>query len=373
MLGISLKVGEEVPIICRLYDRATDKFPQAVIRDDAGILLTTLDLSHESNGAYVPFAPYNMPDEDFIKVYFDVYNEVGHATLSMLHLSDMDIFKKVVPADYHADTSLLATEVNATTNMNIVVGEINVNETKIDIIITNIGNLNNLAIADVQTALTNQGYTVARAALLDNLSNLDMAISALNNLSQAGVQSAMTVQGYTTVRAALLDNLDNAISSVLAAIPANLADVPTDTELNAAHGAGSWLTGGGMSSAEHHTSLDSYANKNDWKAAITLLATELNATLNKNEIITEVNENESKIDAVGGIVTDIKTQTDKIPAMIIDLTFLKDIEGGNWERDGVQMIFRTILDVEVARFNLFKFDGSPAQEFDEEVAKRERI
>lgn len=87
--------------------------------------------------------------------------------------------------------------------------------------------LNDLSIADVQTALTNQGYTSIRAALLDNLSDLDASISSvlaaiagLNDISQADVQAAMTAQGYTAVRAALLDNLDAAISSVLTAIGA---------------------------------------------------------------------------------------------------------------------------------------------------------
>lgn len=39
------------------------------------------------------------------------------------------------------------------------------------------------------------------------------AIAALNNLSQAGVQSAMTAQGYTAARAPNLDNLDAAVST----------------------------------------------------------------------------------------------------------------------------------------------------------------
>ena len=39
------------------------------------------------------------------------------------------------------------------------------------------------------------------------------AIAALNNLSQADVQAALTAQGYTTARAALLDFLDAAITS----------------------------------------------------------------------------------------------------------------------------------------------------------------
>ena len=55
------------------------------------------------------------------------------------------------------------------------------------------------------------------------------------------------------------------------------------------------------------------------------------------------------------------------------LQFIEDIEGGDWERDGTQMIFRKPGGAEVARFNLFKFDGSPATESDTEVAKRERV
>jgi hypothetical protein len=104
-----------------------------------------------------------------------------------------------------------------------------------------INGLNNLSIADVQTALTNQGYTTGRAVLLDNLTNLDVAISdisssilALNDLSQTDVQAAMTSQGYTTARAALLDNLDAAVTSVSASV---------DNLLTLQHGSGSWQTG----------------------------------------------------------------------------------------------------------------------------------
>ena len=88
--------------------------------------------------------------------------------------------------------------------------------------------LNDLSQADVQSAMTSQGYTVARAALLDNL---DAAISSLNDLSIADVQTALTNQGYTAARAPNLDNLDAAISTVIAAIAAlndlSIADVQT--------------------------------------------------------------------------------------------------------------------------------------------------
>lgn len=64
--------------------------------------------------------------------------------------------------------------------------------------------LNDISIADVQTALTTQGYTAARALLLDNLTNLDATISsvvtaigALNNLSVADILSAVLGSGNT--------------------------------------------------------------------------------------------------------------------------------------------------------------------------------
>lgn len=57
-----------------------------------------------------------------------------------------------------------------------------------------------------------------------------------------------------------------------------------------------------------------------------------------------------------------------------DAVFLKDMEGGRWVRDGSQMIFYKSDNVtEVVRFDLKKFDGTPATEADEEVAERVRV
>ena len=77
--------------------------------------------------------------------------------------------------------------------------------------------------ADVQDALTTQGYTNTRAAKLDNL---DVAVSTrsvpgdamdLNSSAQTKVRTeatnALTNQGYTTTRAGYLDRLDVAVSS----------------------------------------------------------------------------------------------------------------------------------------------------------------
>jgi len=136
--------------------------------------------------------------------------------------------------DFKADVSALAIEANVETHVGNalstytaptkaeldaaetnIISEIDANESKIDAIITTLGLLNDLSIADVQTALTNQGYTSGRALLLDNL---DAAITSLNNLSIADIQTALTNQGYTSGRSLLLDNLDATISSIATAI-----------------------------------------------------------------------------------------------------------------------------------------------------------
>ena len=100
--------------------------------------------------------------------------------------------------------------------------------------------LNDIDIADVQTALDNQGYTAARAPNLDNLDvavstrnsvvpmaaatsqtehdATQAAIAGLNDIDQADVQAALTAQGYTVARAGNLDFLDLAISAIPTAL-----------------------------------------------------------------------------------------------------------------------------------------------------------
>jgi len=82
--------------------------------------------------------------------------------------------------------------------------------------------LENLSSADIQSALTAQGYTAARAPNLDNLNAPVSGVPAatavlLNDVStgdvQTAAQAALTAQGYTSARALLLDNLDELVSA----------------------------------------------------------------------------------------------------------------------------------------------------------------
>jgi len=68
---------------------------------------------------------------------------------------------------------------------------------------------------DVQSGLTAQGYTVARAG---NLDNLDAAVTT--RATPADVPAGMTTQGYTTGRAPKLDALDANVST--RAVPADV-------------------------------------------------------------------------------------------------------------------------------------------------------
>lgn len=110
MAGITnTEVGAVIPVSVQIVDGATDQYPQAVVYDDQGNLLTTLNLSHEANGLYVPASPYVMPDEVFVKITYIVYEDSGHTTESDAYLRDLDVFMKIDPGNYRADVSALAT------------------------------------------------------------------------------------------------------------------------------------------------------------------------------------------------------------------------------------------------------------------------
>lgn len=107
---LRIAIGDTVPVILLLSDGETGMYPQAEIYNDEGTYLTTLDLSHDSNGVYVPSSVYVMPDEEFIRIVYIVYTDVGHTTESLLYLRDIDIFYLTNPDDYKADISALALE-----------------------------------------------------------------------------------------------------------------------------------------------------------------------------------------------------------------------------------------------------------------------
>jgi hypothetical protein len=172
---------------------------------------------------------------------------------------------------------------------------------KLDFLDKAISALNDLDIADIQTALTNQGYSAARALLLDNLNNLNAtitsvlsAIAALNDISIADVQTAMTNQGYTALKAILLNNLDLAISLVPGAV---------DLVLTAAHGVGSWQSGGASDWTE-----DEKKQIRDSLGVDGLKITSVGGKV--QEILADTNETQSKLPVNNLMGSSVKTDKD---------------------------------------------------------------
>ncbi len=60
--------------------------------------------------------------------------------------------------------------------------------------------------------------------ILTDVGNLSTDVGNLNDLSEADVQSALDSQGYTAARAALLDNLDAAVSGLVSDVLASVID-----------------------------------------------------------------------------------------------------------------------------------------------------
>jgi len=111
-VGIMIEVGDECPIALKLYDEASDQYPQAVVIDNESNILITIDLVHEGYGMYIPATPYVMPDKEFVKVMYFVYTDVTHITKSIDYLDSYDIFRRIIPANYKADVSGIQTSLN---------------------------------------------------------------------------------------------------------------------------------------------------------------------------------------------------------------------------------------------------------------------
>ena len=260
-----------------------------VVINSAGVAARSITDYAQTNGAFtVDALPFTPITNDPIFVINTVAAAGGGAGLTQQQVRDAMKLTPTVGApsadsvdehldDILADTAviepLVSTNLDATVSSRATPADVTGSETNI---LNAIALLNDLSIADVQTALTNQGYTIARAGALDNLDatvssratvlgilsavlasgdSVDVALSrldnidvdvattipalitALNDISIADVQTAMTNQGYTPGRATNLDNLDATISSVLTAIGA-LNDISVSDILTAVLGSG---------------------------------------------------------------------------------------------------------------------------------------
>jgi hypothetical protein len=93
-----------------------------------------------------------------------------------------------------------------------------------------------------------------------------------------------------------------------------------------------------------HNALDSYTNKNNYKADVSSLATKSDIT-------------SLSIPTVSEITTAVWAHS-KANQISTDVTFIKSIEGGKWQINNNQMIFYKEDNItEIARFNLYNENG----------------
>ncbi len=163
---------------------------------------------------------------------------------------------------------------------------------------TDISSLNDITASDVYaefTSGTNEDAFKADVSGLASQSSIDTIDSVVDSISL-----------QTTRVDGLIENSSGDRFTVKA-----LEAAPTDE----------------ISEAEFHNALDSYTNKNDYKADVSLLATEANATTNRNSIITEVNANEVKIDTIDDNVNSVLVDTSTtIPSLINALNDLSEAQ-----------------------------------------------
>jgi len=159
---------------------------------------------------------------------------------------------------------------------------------------TDIAALNNLAIADVQTALTNQGYTIARAP---NLDNLDAAITTRSDFDE------------TTDPVELLDTGGTAGTSAAELV------VDIEADLASKHGSGQWdATGasfGDWTSGEREQIRD----------ALGVTGTKTTATGGQlQDVLTDTTAIDGRLPVDPASETNVDANETKIDSMQIDVT-----------------------------------------------------
>jgi len=307
-------VNSSVTLALKLDDGDETLHPQAKVYDSEGNLDATVNLTHETSAIYTGQWNGSANIGEFIVDYL-VYTDVGHANQSddYNEVAEHILISQSIN-DIYADTNELQQDWTDGGRLDLILDEITVqgdtNETKIDII-----------------------DGIVDAILID---------------------TGTTIPGTLTTIEGKIDTIDGIVDAIII----DTAEIG--------------VAGAGLSNIPWNASWDAEV-QSECADALNVYdpPTRAEATTDKNEIITQVNANETKIDIIDGIVDAILVDTAAIDWT--DVEFIRNIEGGRWIRDGTQMKFYEDDNVSlVATFNLKKADGSPAGESDD-VYERTRV
>lgn len=81
-MGLTLKVGEKIPLSAQLPTGATDRYVRAILRENDGTEhgSSPVNLAHEGDGLYSDDS-LDMPDKIFMTVCYKVYSDSGYVNL----------------------------------------------------------------------------------------------------------------------------------------------------------------------------------------------------------------------------------------------------------------------------------------------------
>lgn len=90
---MKLVVGQTIPCTLQLKDRATGKFPRAIVRDNSGSTLSVLNLTHVSSGLYQDHST-TMTNVPSVTVQYIVYSDSGHTTIDTAYETVLETFER---------------------------------------------------------------------------------------------------------------------------------------------------------------------------------------------------------------------------------------------------------------------------------------
>lgn len=223
-------------------------------------------------------------------------------------------------------------------------------------------------ILTVETDLANLDVAVSSRATPADVSASEAAIiaaiAALNDLSITDVETALTNQGYTTVRAALLDNLDAAVSSRNAVTPLEASVDQAEHDATQAQIAALVVPlEASVDQAEHDATqaqisalvvpMDAATSQSEHDATQVGIGLNLAAIAALNDI------------SVGDILTAVLSSGNTVDAELSAILLLRDFLEGGRDIDfvgddtlGWQRIERDTAGALVRRYNLFDDLGS---------------
>ena len=130
-----IPLGSPIPLSVLLFDKAIDKFVQAVIIDETGAQIagSPVAVPHVITGLY-EFNGLVMPDVEYVTAIFTVYNDALFTSPSQIHCPSAEQFIK-------DDISVILEEIDALSKRSLAVQPITVQTLTSEVVVQTEQNL----------------------------------------------------------------------------------------------------------------------------------------------------------------------------------------------------------------------------------------